>query len=83
MNLKHLIASGSLALLPFAASAASLIIPASGTGPGANGSSWQTELTLHNVSSKTIAATILFHDKDAVSASTTVTLAGRATTSIE
>lgn len=83
MNLKHLIASGSLALLPFAASAASLIIPASGTGPGANGSNWQTELTLHNVSSRSIAATILFHEKGDVAGTTTVSLGGRTTTSIE
>jgi hypothetical protein len=83
MKLKHLITTGSLVLLPFAASAASLIIPAAGTGPGANGSSWQTEVTLHNVSSSSIATTLLFHGRDGADGSTTVTLGPRATTSIQ
>src|SRR5438132_755340 len=50
MKFRQLITAASIAILPLAASAATFIVPAAGTGPGANDSRWQSELTLHNTS---------------------------------
>lgn len=62
MTLKHFITAGALALLPLTASAATLIIPAAGTGPGARGSRWQTELTFHNTGSRSIDVVLAWHN---------------------
>src|SRR5205814_3888979 len=70
------------ALLPLAAGATTLVIPASGTGPGANDSHWQTELTLHNTSASAIAATLTFHDISGAAGTSTITVAPRATVSV-
>ncbi len=82
MNLKHIVTAAALTLFPLAASATTLIIPASGTGPGANDSHWQTELTLHNTSASAITATLTFHDLVGTGESSSVTVAPRATVSI-
>ena len=82
MKFKHFVAATSLALMPLAASAASIYIPAAGTGPGANDSQWQTELTLHNTSSRTIALGLVFHDQQGPTAPVSLSLAPRATESI-
>src|SRR6185369_4262233 len=82
MNLKSIITAASLALLPLTAGAASFIIPAAGTGPGANGSQWQSEVTLHNVGSAATTATLTFHDAAGASDSVAVALPAHATTSI-
>ena len=61
--LKRLIGITSLVLLlPFTAGAATLIIPAAGTGPGANGSQWSTELVVHNASASPASIDLIFHD---------------------
>src|SRR6266568_3687580 len=60
--LKRMIGITSLALLPFTAGAATLIIPAAGTGPGANGSQWSTELVVHNASSSAAEIDLIYHD---------------------
>ena len=83
MNVKSLITAASLALLPLTAGAASLIIPAAGTGPGANGSQWQSEVTLHNTSSVATTATLTFHDGAGASGPVAVALPSRSTTSID
>ena len=62
MKITRILAAVFATLLPFAAGATTLVIPASGTGPGANDSHWQTELTLHNLSASAIIATLTFHD---------------------
>jgi len=67
MNFKSLITAASIALLPFAASAATLIIPAAGTGPGSNGSHWQSDVTLHNTSSSSATVGVTFHDANGAS----------------
>jgi hypothetical protein len=72
----------ALIFAPLAASAATLVIPASGSGPGANGSRWQTEVTLHNSSNRQQAFTLTFHDASGTGLSTTETLAARHTASI-
>src|SRR3954468_5765647 len=82
MNVKRIIATIAAALLPLAASATTLVIPASGTGPGSNDSHWQTELTLHNTSVSTITATLIFHDNFGAAGTTTVDVAPRATVTI-
>jgi hypothetical protein len=82
MNIKRILATTIAALLPLAASATTLIIPASGTGPGANDSHWQTELTLHNTSVSAIAATLTFHDAAGAAGTATVNVASRATVAL-
>lgn len=82
MNIKRIIAALFITLLPLAAGATTLVIPASGTGPGANDSHWQTELTLHNTSASTIAATLTFHDVLGAAGTATVNVAPRATVAI-
>src|SRR6266849_6247982 len=83
MFLRRLITAASLSLLPIAASAATLYVPVSGTGPGANGSRWATELTFHSVSSRAITADVIFHDINGASEPSSITLAARATQSID
>lgn len=82
MNIKRIITTTIAALLPLAASATTLIVPASGTGPGANGSHWQTELTLHNTSANAVTATLTFHDAIGAAGTSTVVVAPRATVAI-
>lgn len=72
----------ALALAPLAASAATLVIPASGSGPGANGSRWQSEVTLHNTANRPVTVTLTFHDANGAGLSTTETVAARHTASI-
>jgi hypothetical protein len=82
MNSKRILIAVMAALLPLAASATTLVVPASGTGPGINDSHWQTELTLHNTSASTIAATLTFHDLVGAGETATVNVAPRATVAI-
>ncbi len=76
------LAATSLALMPLAASAASFVVPASGSGPGANDSHWQTELTLHNTGSRELAYSLVFHDQTGASAAVDGKLAARSTTAL-
>jgi hypothetical protein len=62
--LKRIVGITSLALLPLTASAASLIIPAAGTGPGANGSKWSTDFIIHNASSIPVSIDLVYHDSN-------------------
>lgn len=82
MKFRTLTSAAAIALLGGALNAATLVIPASGTGPGANGSRWATDITLHNSGIRPIAATISFHDQ---SGATTVplTLPSRTTQSLQ
>jgi hypothetical protein len=72
----------ALILAPLAASAATLVIPASGSGPGANGSRWQSEVTLHNTANRAVTVTLTFHDANGAGLSTSVVVAARHTESI-
>src|SRR3954447_371014 len=60
--LKRIIGITSLALLPFTAGAATLIVPAAGTGPGANGSQWSSDLIVHNASAFPASIDLVYHD---------------------
>jgi len=82
MKITRIIATVFATLLPLAAGATTLVIPASGTGPGANDSHWQTELTLHNLSASPITATLTFHDVLGSAGTSAVTVAPRATVAI-
>ncbi|HEV7428738.1 MAG TPA: hypothetical protein VGQ46_20470 [Thermoanaerobaculia bacterium] len=82
MKITRILATAFAALLPLAAGATTLVIPASGTGAGANDSHWQTELTLHNTSASAISATLTFHDMLGSAGTSTVTVAPRATVAI-
>ena len=83
MKIKHLIAATAAALLPMAASAATLIIPAAGTGTGINQSHWQSELTLHNTGASAMHVRLVFHDASGAGESAEVDVAARATVAIE
>lgn len=82
MKLRNLISAAAIALLPVVASAATLVVPAAGTGPGANGSQWQSELTLHNAAPRAAALTVTFHQGTSVLGPVTVNLQAGQTTSI-
>ncbi len=82
MKLRNLIALASFAFLPIAAGAATFIVPAAGTGPGANESRWQSELTLHNTASSAITAGLTFHDASGAQQGENVTVNARSTVSI-
>ena len=82
MKLKNLIMAASIALLPLAASAATLIVPAAGNAPGDKGSRWQSELTLHNIANRAITVTLVFHDQSGPAESATVTIPARNTVAL-
>lgn len=83
MKFRNLISTAALALLPVAASAATIIIPAAGTGPGASGSQWQSELTIHNAAPRAATVSVTFHRGTSVFGPVSVTLQARETTSID
>jgi len=82
MKLRQIITAASIALLPFAASAATFIVPAAGTGPGANDSHWQSELTLHNAAAAPVTVGLTFHDGAGAQPGDSVTVNARSTVSI-
>jgi hypothetical protein len=82
MKFRNWISTAALALLPVAASAATIVIPAAGTGPGASGSQWQSELTIHNAAPRTATVAVTFHQGRNVLGPVNVTLQARETQSI-
>src|SRR5215212_7168149 len=82
MKFRNLISTAAIALLPLAASAATIVIPAAGTGPGASGSQWQSELTIHNVAARTATVAVTYHQGKSVLGPVSVTLQARQTVSI-
>lgn len=82
MKLNKILTAAAIALLPIAASAATLVVPAAGTGPGANLSQWQSELTLHSAAPRPLTVSISFHQGQTVLGPVNVTLAARETISI-
>jgi hypothetical protein len=82
MKLRQLITAASIALLPFAAGAATFIVPAAGTGPGANDSHWQSELTLHNTAATPLTVALTFHDGAGAQQGESITINARSTVSI-
>src|SRR5260370_849663 len=83
MKLRYLMTAMSIVLLPLAASAATFIVPAAGTGPGANDSHWQSELTLHSTAATPITLGLTFHDASGTAQQgQSVTLNARSTVAI-
>lgn len=82
MKFRNVITAAAIAALPFAAQAATLVVPAAGTGPGANNSQWQSELTLHTAAPRAVALTLSFHRGTDVLGPVEVTLQPRQTRSI-
>lgn len=82
MKFRTLIPIAALALLPHFADAATLVVPAAGTGPGANGSHWQSELTIHNAAPRAATIALSLHVGTQVLGPVKVTLQARATRSI-
>jgi hypothetical protein len=80
--MKRIITLAAIALLPIAAGATTFIVPAAGTGAGANGSQWQTELTLHSTSGVAFTAQLVFHDRNGAAETSSVELAPRSTVSV-
>jgi len=74
---KRILSITALALLPVAAGATTLIIPASGTGGGAGNSKWETELDIHNATTKALQFTLTFHDPSGASTAYPFTLGPR------
>lgn len=82
MKFRNLIAAAAIAALPLTATAATFVVPAAGTGPGAHGSQWQSELTLHTAAPRAVALSIAFHKGTEVLGPIEVTLEPRTTLSI-
>lgn len=82
MKFRNLITAAAIAALPFTASAATLVVPAAGAGPGANNSQWQSELTLHNAAPRAVTLTLSFHRGSDVFGPVAITLQPRQTRSI-
>ena len=83
MKLRTFLAAAAIAALPLAASAATFVVPAAGTGPGAAGSQWQSELTLHSAAPRVITVNVALHQGTTVLGPVTITLQPRETRSIE
>jgi hypothetical protein len=80
MHLNRIIPASLIALaLPLSASAGSLVIPAAGTGPGANGSHWKSEVTIANLSADAVGVSLVFHDAAGAGTATTLTIPSHAT----
>jgi len=77
--LKRIPAVLALALLPLTAGAATIIIPAAGTGPGAGNSRWSSELIVHNAGSTPVDISMRYHDASGASAAKPATIAARTT----
>jgi hypothetical protein len=82
MKFKNILSAAAIAMLPVVAGAATIVIPAAGTGAGANNSQWQSELTLHSSAPREIALSLTFHQRTSVSAPVSVTLHARETLAI-
>ncbi|MGZ5444414.1 MAG: hypothetical protein ACXW5U_21680 [Thermoanaerobaculia bacterium] len=81
MKFHNVIITAAIALLPVVGSAATLVVPAAGTGPGANGSQWQSELTIHNAAPRAATLTVTFHQGKTVFAPVELTLEAKRTIS--
>lgn len=83
MKFKHLMMAASVALLPLAAEAATLIVPAAASLNGAFGSVWKSEITLHSTATHAIEVTLVFHDQTGAAQTATVSVPARQTVAID
>ncbi len=82
MKFKQFLAVAAIAILPVVATAATVVVPAAGTGPGANNSQWQSELTLHSSAPREMSLTLTLHQGTSISAPVTLKLQARETISL-
>jgi hypothetical protein len=82
MKIRNILSAAAITLLSLSASAATIVVPAAGTGPGAFESQWQSELTLHNAAPRVAEVTVAFHKGTEVLGPIDVTLQPRSTVSI-
>jgi hypothetical protein len=82
MKFKNILSVAALATLPLFADAATIVVPVAGTGPGANNSQWQSELTLHSSAPRAMSLALTLRQGKNASAPVTVTLQARETISI-
>jgi hypothetical protein len=82
MKFRNFLSAAAIALLPVAASAATLVVPAAGTGPGANLSKWQSELTLHSSAPRALSVSVAFHQGNTVLGPVTISLGAKETLSV-
>ena len=82
MKFRNVIIAAAVAALPLAAQAATLVVPAAGTGPGANASQWQSELTLHSAAPRPMTLSVSFHQGTDVLGPVEIALEARETVSI-
>lgn len=83
MRVKNIVTAAAIALLPLAASAATFIVPAVGTGPGANDSRWQSEVKIHVTGASPVEVTAALHQGTSVILSPAVTIAPSTTLTLE
>lgn len=82
MKSRTLFTAALIATLSLTASAATLVVPAAGTGPGAAGSRWQSELTFHNAAPRAAQVSVSLHKGTTVVGPVVVALQARETLSI-
>ena len=82
MNIRRLITAASIALLPVASGAATLIVPVAGSANGANGSQWRTDITLHNTAARDIGAALTYVAQDGTTATAAATIPARGTVAL-
>jgi len=82
MKIKNILPAAAIAMLPVVAGAATLVVPAAGTGAGAGNSQWQSEVTLHSSAPRVVSVTMRYHQGTSVSEAKTITLQPRQTLSI-
>lgn len=84
MNFKKTLIAASLVLTAGFASADSIdfLIPAAGTGPGANGSQWQSEVTIHNAGQELLLVKLTYHDGTGALRSIDLPMPARSTKSL-
>ncbi len=81
--LKKLLLVLAITLLTASLSASQLVVPAVGSIPGAQGSQWQSDVTIHNASITPTTITLEFHDADGLVTTEELTIFSRQTISIE
>ncbi|MBI2213572.1 MAG: hypothetical protein HYU52_07990 [Acidobacteria bacterium] len=84
MNFKKSLIAASIALTAGFASADSIdfLIPAAGTGPGANNSQWQSEVTIHNAGQNVLLLKLTYHDGTGALKSIDLPMPARSTKSL-
>jgi hypothetical protein len=83
MKFRNVITAAAIAALPFAAQAATLIIPAVGTGSGLGNSQWQSDVTLHTAAPRPVTLALTLHQGTGILGPVNVTLQPRTTLTLE